>query len=147
MQTLDLKKIIETYSLDTREVAEELFPKNKYPKLALDRVLKGESFLDTTQLSLLSQMTGVPIQFLFSNGAWKVTSPNKGTVVFESEGYRAELDLDKWITKVYHKETLFHEQLLHKGAIPLSDYLEQINLLITKNKEKWIKQKSSYRSM
>jgi hypothetical protein len=133
MHTLDLNRIIPENNLEVKKVAEELFPKNKYPKLALDRVLKGEAFLDTNQLSLLSLMTGVPIHFLYSNGSWEMSTKKKGMITFQTQDYKAELDLENWVTKIYHKNSLFHEALLHKEAIPLSEYLEQINNLIIKN--------------
>ena len=45
-QTFDIKKVIEHYKLDTNEVAEALFPHVRYKTLALNRVLKGEAYLD-----------------------------------------------------------------------------------------------------
>lgn len=133
MKTIDLSKIIEDRGLNTKEVAKELFPKNKYPKLALDRVIKGEAFLDTNQVSRLSLITGVPIQFLYSNGEWKTTSKEEGIVTFQTGEYRAELNTGEWITKIYHKGSIFHESVIHQESITLSKYLKSLTELIIKH--------------
>ncbi len=38
MRTIDLNKIIEKRGLDPNDVAQQLFPKNKYPKLATKNI-------------------------------------------------------------------------------------------------------------
>lgn len=131
MNTIDLNKIITDHDLDVKELAAELFPGIKYPKLALDRVLKGESYLDTNQLSRLSLYTGQPIETLMTGKNWIALAYNKeNAIVFESGDYRAELDLMTWITKLFHKNSIFHESVITKSTIPLNEYLEQISNLI-----------------
>jgi len=64
MKKIDLKKIIENAGLDIKETAQHLFPNNKYAKLALDRVIKGDAFLDTNQISKLSNSVASKSNFL-----------------------------------------------------------------------------------
>jgi len=131
MKTLDLKSIIDRNNLEVKEVAVELFPNNKYAKLALDRIIKGEAFLDTNQLSRLSQMTGITINELFEGGKWKLKSDDT-MMTFEYGDFRAELNTSTWETKVYHKNSIFHESVLSKRTISLKEYLSELNKLITK---------------
>ncbi len=135
MNTIDLNKIIAEHHLDVKELAAELFPGIKYPKLAFDRVLRGETYLDTNQLSRLSLYTGQSVDALICGRKWKPTS-NAEKITFQSNDYVAELDAKNWITKVFHKNSLFHESVLHKSAIPLSEYLQQINEIISKHQQK-----------
>jgi hypothetical protein len=134
MQTINLKKIIEAQNLDVKDVAEHLFPGNKYPKLALDRVLTRKAFLDSNQVSRLSMLTGIPIELLYSGGDW-ATKCSDSTITFSSGDFVAELNTDSWVTKIYHKDTIFHEGLVHGRNIALSIYLEELtNLIIKYNK-------------
>lgn len=133
MKIFDLKEIIEKQNLVVKEVAKELFPTNKYPKLALDRVLSGKAFLDTNQVSKLSMMTGISIEKLYSGGQWKASATDD-KLKFTSENYTAELNTETWITKIYHKDSLFHEAIIHNGNIALSEYLTKLTNIINKHK-------------
>lgn len=132
MQTINLKRIIEKQDLKPKWVAEQLFPENKYPKLALDRVLDGKAFLDTNQVSRLSAITGIPINFLYSGGEWEMKS-TENKISFTSDDYFAELNTQTWKTEIYHKGSIFHETLIHSEGIPLSEYLSQLTNLIIKH--------------
>jgi hypothetical protein len=132
MQTINLKRIIEKQDLKPKWVAEQLFPENKYPKLALDRVLDGKAFLDTNQVSRLSAITGIPINFLYSGGEWEMKS-TENKISFTSDDYLAELNTQTWKTEIYHKGSIFHETLIHSEGIPLGEYLSQLTNLINKH--------------
>lgn len=74
MRKIDLKGIIEFHKLTDEEVASKLFPDNKYAKMALRRVLNGETVLDETQIVNLSILTGEDISDLFTEDNWKMRS-------------------------------------------------------------------------
>lgn len=131
MNKIDLKKIIEDQGLNIKEVALELFPTNKYSKLALDRVIRGEAFLDSNQISKLSSLTRIPIQFLFSEDKWEKKAKDK-MVIFTSGNYRAELNTSTNVTRIFHETSLFHESLLHTKSIPLNEYLSELEQIIIK---------------
>lgn len=134
MRTIKVKEIIETRGLDIKEVARQLFPKNKYPDLALNRVIKGKNVLDADQISKLALMAGIQLSELFSGEAWKGSS-RKGVHIFTNGDFRAELDSESWVTKVFHKDSMFHESIIHSGATPLSEYLNQLDLIINNFKK------------
>ena len=129
MRTIKVKEIIETRGLDIKEVARQLFPKNKYPDLALNRVIKGKNVLDADQISKLALMAGLQLSELFLGENWKATA-RKGVHVFTNGEFRAELDSETWITKVFHKDSMFHESIIHSGSTPVSEYLSQLDLII-----------------
>jgi len=131
MQNLDLVKLIKELDLDPGIIARELFPGNKYPDLAMRRVLKGESFLNTQQVSRLSLFTGIPISSLFSGGKWKAQS-SKGKHIFTNGDFTATLNTETWTSSVFHKGNLFHEEVIHSNKIPLSEYINMLNNLILK---------------
>ena len=133
MNKFNLDSIIEQHSLDAKKVAAELFPENKYPMIALSRVINGEALLDTEQISKLSFLTGIPINQLFEQGDWKnlPTKASDNLMMFENGDYRATLDRDTWITKLYHKNSIFHESVIVDGnSVPLSTYLTELDKLI-----------------
>ncbi len=135
MRTIDIKKVIDSTGLDFKEVATQLFPKNKYPDLALNRVIKGVNVLDADQISKLALMANVPISDLFSGGKWKAVSKGE-THVFSNGDYKVELDPETWISRIFHKGSLFHESVIHSGSTPLSEYLENIDILINQFQDK-----------
>ena len=130
MRKIDLERIITVNELDSLEVATQLFPENKYPQLALNRIKKGEAVLDSDQISKLALMVGVPISALFESGQWRAKS--KGEIhKFTNGKYNAELNASTGVTKLFDKGSLFHESVITSKAIPLSDYLKQLDLIIT----------------
>jgi hypothetical protein len=132
MKTINVKDIIEKANLNKVEVAIQLFPDNKFPALALNRVINEELPLDANQISKLSLLAGIPIADMFSGENWKASL--KGNVhTFTNGEYRAELNTDTWITKLFHNSSRIHEELIHSKAIPLSDYLTKLDLIIKKN--------------
>jgi hypothetical protein len=127
---IDIKAAVARAGLDYSEVAEQIFPDNVHPRLALNRVAKGEAFLYEPQIRKLAELTGLTVSELFGESKWK--SVRKGeTICFMSGDYKAELNTQDWTTKVFHKNSLFHEEILHARFIPLSAYLQQIEKLIT----------------
>ncbi len=135
MKTIDVEKIIKTKKLDKKELAQQLFPENKHSSLALNRVIKGDGFLDSNQISLLSELTGIAIGNLYSGNEWGLKN-NKGLTVLTSGNFRAELDTKTWITKVFDKDSLFHESVIHSGTTALSVYLNLLTQIIELHKNK-----------
>lgn len=133
MRTIDVKRAIEKSGLDTKEVAKQLFPGNKYPKLALNRVVSGEALLNSEQISKLALMLGVNIADLYGS-QWKMES-KKDVITFTSEDYRAELNTKTWVTRLFCSNSLFHESVIHSGSISISDYLKEISLIINNQKQ------------
>lgn len=131
MKKIDLKKIIHSKKLDEKEVAEQLFPMHKYPKLALDRVLEGEGVLDANQISRFSLYTGIPISELYDGAGWK-GSIEGHTHVLVSGDYTAKLDTKNWSTRIFHKESLYHEFILHTPSITLAEYIDRLDFEISK---------------
>ena len=129
MKTIDVEKIIKTKKLDKKELAQQLFPENKHASLALNRVIKGDGFLDSNQISLLSELTGIAIGNLYSGNEWDLKN-NKGLTVLTSGNFRAELDTKNWVTKVFDNGSLFHESVIHSGTTSLSAYLTQLSEIV-----------------
>ena len=135
MNTFNLQKIIDQYGLNANDLAPELFPENKYPMIAITRVLKGEAQLNADQVSKLSAITSIPVEHLYSGAKYDMTSPSEGIIRIEADDYKAELDQTTWITKIYHKGKLFHDSVIHNGAQPLSQYLHTLDTLILNHKQ------------
>jgi len=133
MKKINLKKIIEVKRLDLKNVADELFPGHKYPKLALDRVLSGKGVLDADQISRFSFYSGIPIEQLWDGAGWRSTMQGQKHILFNG-AYRAELNTTTWTTKLFHKDSLFHEFVIHSSSIGLGDYMKMLNTEISKNK-------------
>lgn len=131
--TIDINNIIESKGLDQNDLAKELFPGTKHPKMALQRIIKGEAQLDTEQIVRLSAYTGLSISELFGQRDWKASSKG-GVHTFESEDYRAELDTNTWISKVWKKSELIHEVVIHDRHISLSNYFSLLNNVIKHGK-------------
>ncbi len=131
MKKIDLKRVIQERELDTNELAKHLFPGNTHARLALNRVMRGESLLNADQISKLALFCGLSIEELFSGGAW-TNKKDKGIHTFTNGDFKAELNLGEGMTKLYHKGSLFHESILHESMIPLNEYIKKIEVEILK---------------
>ncbi len=126
--TIDLRELIEQRGLKIQEVAEFLYPGNKFPRVSLQRVLDGKALLNSEQVSRLAAWLGISIDSLYKRG-W--SSEFKGeTCILTNGNYRAELLTKTGETKVFHLGVLFHEIILHDPAIPLSQYIDLLNAII-----------------
>ncbi len=135
MIKINLGKIIKAKKLDEHEVAKQLFPLHKYPKMALDRVNKGEGVLDANQISKFSLYSGIPIAELYSGSEWK-SSIDKTTHILTSGDFTAKLDTTNWTTKLFHKDSLFHTFVIHSSSITLEEYIEKLKSEINKTNNK-----------
>jgi hypothetical protein len=134
MKKINLKKIMENNDLDVTDLAKQLFPGNKYPKLAINRVLSGAALLDANQISKLALILDVDISKLFDGGNWKMSTKNScHTFLFKE--FKAEFNTKDWTTKIYYNESLFHESILHTHSIVLSEYLAFLDKQVQKFKE------------
>ena len=131
MSKIDIGQIIEKAGLDKKDVASQLFPDNKYPELALRRIMLGESNLDSQQISKLAALAGMGVTELFGPTGWR-NFAQEGKLIFENNDYRAELDTIGWTTKIFHKGSMFHEEVIHTDMIPLSSYLKNLDAIIAK---------------
>lgn len=127
MKTIDVKKIIEDMGCDKKTMAKQLFPGNKFPVLALDRVLQDKAVLDANQISRLSSFSGVPIGKLFDE--WEITQ-RKGVHTLKNGNYHAEVDFSEMVIRMYHNASLFHEEILFDSKLTLSELIDTINIQI-----------------
>lgn len=117
------------------EMGELLFPGAKHPHLAFKRIIKEGRALDTDQLAKLALFLGKSPCDFFSYEKWKSSTKN-GIHFFENGDYKAELDSATWVTKVFHKGSLFAEEVIHSGSITLSDYLKKLEALVDFNESR-----------
>ena len=134
MRKIDLSQIIKDNNLSDSEVAKQLFPTNKHPRLALNRIFSGKAVLDANQISLLAFELDIPISELFTGGRWKAKF-NGGTHTFTTGDYRAELNTKTNFTRIFHKDSLCHSCLITPIAISLNEYLRKLDLEILKFKK------------
>ena len=101
--------------------------------MALRRIMRGEAFLSSEQVVLLSEFTGIPVNFLFNFGKWEL-SLSKKTMKALSGEITAELNTETWETQLFKngEKHLKPFKFAHGGAI--STYLEHVTNLILKNK-------------
>lgn len=137
MKTIDLNKIIEDKGLDVNELSQQLFPEHKHPRLALNRVISGDSTLNADQISKLSALVDIEIGELFEPSNWRTVPMNVATseIVFENGDYKAVLNIDTMVTRIMHKKSLIHEQVLSSNSITLNEYLTQLNNIILKSQK------------
>jgi len=127
---LQIEHILAARKLDFKYVASQLFPKNRHPKAALQRVVKGQGTLTAEQLSKLAAMADVNVQELFAVN-WSIAPVQEAyTLTFTRGRYTAHLNLAGGRTRILDGETLIHETLLHSTSITLTEYIEAINELL-----------------
>lgn len=127
MKDINLKHLIESRDLCYNEVAVLLFPDNKHPKLALNRVLKGEARLDSAQISRLAAFMKVEISDLYGLPGWKASLGEDGIHVFKNGEFTARLNTTTWTTEVFKNDELLHGTIIHSGCMSLENYIQQIH--------------------
>lgn len=121
---IEIEKWIE--GLDPHEVAKAVFPSHRYPKAALDRVLKGETSLDVPQLERLADYIGVEIVNLFTDNGWKGTS-EKGALLFKKGQFVARLQDDLMVVTKGGNEI---DKIVVPKPTRLSELLKEIDGII-----------------
>lgn len=135
MPAILLKDFLAHHGLEPGFVARELFPDNKFPTKALDRVLKNQAYLNSEQVSRLAALARVPVSHVFNAQQWR-QEMRSGQLLFYRADYRAELDQTKWTTRLFHRDSLFHIEMLHSRALTLREYLDHLDLLISQHEFK-----------
>lgn len=126
MQKIKLAETIKALNLDKREVAKTLFPGNKFPKMALDRVLEEEAVLNADQISRLALFANVPVSSLFTGEGWGCKSRGK-VHTFTNGDFVAKVDMDLGKVDMFHKNTIFHTESLISNSIELTELIELLN--------------------
>jgi len=129
MNNLKIQEAITASGLDKPAIATHLFPSNQYPVMALDRVMKGDGDLNSTQITKLSELSGMPVAAIFGE-TWRKAESNGKLTRFTNGEYTAELDRTDWTTRVYHNSELISETVIHSGTMALSVYLQGIEKII-----------------
>lgn len=130
-QTFDINKIIEYYKLDINDVAEALFPHVRYKTLALNRVLKGEAFLDTLQIEKLAKLIGVFVQDLYTFDDWKGSHEDNCMTWINGE-YKVKLNYNGVYLTLIKGSKVVHQELIGPKNVSIEDFISHINSLIKK---------------
>lgn len=131
-QTFDINKVIKNYKLDVNEVAEALFPHVRYKTLALNRVIKGEAFLDTEQIQTLANLAGVLIQDLFTFGEWKGGKEDDCLIMTRGE-YKVKLNYKGVYMTLTKGSEVIKQELTSPKNISMDEFISHIDSLIKNN--------------
>lgn len=131
-QTFNINKVIEYYKLDIYEVAEALFPHVRYKILALNRVLKGEAYLDTKQIEKLAELAGVLIQDLFTFGEWK-SGYEDGCITMMRGEYKVKINYNGAFITLIKSSQIIAQEFINPKHVSVDDFISHINSLIINN--------------
>ena len=131
-QKFDLGSVISKYNLDPEKVAGVLFPKVKYPRAAFNRVLRGETSLDTYQLEKLARYIGVLMSDLFGIDGWKGETHN-GFLTFVKGEYKVRLNYGGIYISVYKNDELFYQSMADTPEMTVSEFIKLIDEIIKKH--------------
>lgn len=129
MEQFNINAVIDKYRLNTEELAKVLFPNVKYPKLAFDRVLRGEANLDTTQLQNLASYAGVIVTDLFAADAWKSFTED-GCMTFERGKYKAKINYKGSYLTLYCENKLIKQIIPDSSHLTVEAFITMLNNLI-----------------
>jgi hypothetical protein len=129
MEQFNIKNVIEYYKLNTEDLAKVLFPAIKYPKQALDRVLKGEGTLDITQVEKLANYIGVLVTDLFSANTWK-GSAEDGCLTLLKGQYKAKLNYNGVYLSIYKDNVLIEQKISNIPSMTIQEFINFLDNLI-----------------
>lgn len=121
--------------LHKSDVARALFPNHQHPGYALNRVLEGRSELTASQLYKIADMLDCKVDDLYENSNWHLLKPSEqpeGENIFTIENgeWRAVLNADTGVSKIYSKNLLVFETVLTGKTVQLNQYIRKINSMI-----------------
>ena len=129
MRQFNINSIIEHYGLNTEDLAKVLFPAVKYPKLAFDRVLKGETELDVQQVEQLASYLGIVVSDLFFVDGWKNHTEN-GCLTFSKGKYRAKLNYQGTYLSIYRDNQLIEQRISNASEMTIENFISLLNNII-----------------
>lgn len=136
MEKFSIKRVTEVYKPDLDELAKALFPTVTYPKLAFNRILKGEANLDSTQISILASYLGVSVSELFTvdDSGWHMSScTGDSRLIFTKGDYKATLYGQSLTILKCDKCIAALTFLVNKEAMSLEDFIKLLDEQITDN--------------
>lgn len=134
MTQFNINNTIRDYNLDVNELAKVLFPSTKYPKLALDRILKGEASLSVDQLEKLAAHIGIMPSELFMLDTWANASEN-GLLAFKKGRFTAKLNHGNTFLSVYEDNKVIATGFIDNG-ISIDDFTKYLDDIITNYQQK-----------
>lgn len=136
MQKIDIRRLTKISGISITEMGVKLFPENKQPYKAINRVMAGKAILDAKQIAKLAEVLNVPIGLLFTDDAWLMTAPKDRRIFqFRNYDFLAEFNRDTNETTISCGDSVYFEKIQHEEGITLDKYLTQIAELIIKYKQ------------
>lgn len=127
-QQFDINRVIERYGLNEEDVADVLFPHVRYKLMALNRIKKGEAFIDTNQLAALADLIGIFIYDLFEYDGWS-TNTKDNCVTFSKGTFVAKLNYDNTFLTVYDGNVVISKMVTCKN-MTLDQFYNLLNNII-----------------
>ena len=134
MQQFDINQLIAKYNLDTSELAKVLFPNVKYPKQALDRVLKNEAVLDVEQLHFLAKHLGVLVSDLFTIDSWRGGYAD-GHLAFIKDNYKVVINMNGCFLTLFKDNKVIEQIIATNEALTIKQFIDFINNLTQNYKD------------
>lgn len=133
MKQFNINNIIERYSLDIDTLAKVLYPTVKYPKQAFDRVLKGETDLDISQVERLAAHIGILVSDLFLADTWKGLSED-GCLTMVKGNYKVKLNYNGVFLSIYKNGMLVSQKISNVPDMTMREFINFLDNFI-KNHE------------
>ena len=129
MESFNINNVVEYYKLNTEDLAKVLFPAVKYPKQALDRILKGEGNLDIVQVEKLANYIGVLVTDLFSINTWKGSTEDECLILLKGQ-YKAKLNYNGVYLSVYKNNVPIVQSISNVPNMTIQEFINFLNNLI-----------------
>ena len=129
MEHFDINQVIKHYKLNTESLAKVLFPAIKYPKLALDRIIKGEGDLDTTQIEKLAAHIGVLVAELYSIDTWNGSTEDECLILIKGP-YKAKLNYKGVYLSVYKNDLLIDQKISSTQSMTIEEFVNLLDTII-----------------
>lgn len=131
MAHIELSKIVEEFKLDTDTLAKILFPDNKFPKSALDRILKDQTKLDSDQIAILADYLAINVQDLYSFRNWRGGTFKNNVLTLTRGKFKANFNIETFKTTLLFNTEVIDEIVLSSKSISLYEYVEMLDKKIS----------------
>ena len=131
MERLNLKYLIEKYKIDEAELGKVLFPTTKYPEYCFRRILKGEAFLDSIQITILANYLSVPVSELFTveDTEWHGAQEDK-RLIFKRGVYKVVVGDNICTLSIWKNDQMIYKSIGDIGLMPVKQFLSEVDSII-----------------
>lgn len=129
---IDLKQLFTEVDVNIDEMAELLFPKNNYPRAALNRIFTGDSLLNSDQIYRIAKFFDIEVSVLYQPDDWSYIQQRRLQVIYLPK-FKVFYDSELSYTTMYSKTDMTVIEFPSDSTLSMANYLKLVKNKISQH--------------